>query len=108
MSSRLMMKDSAMSIPKTMKAAVVTEHKGAFSISDLPMPIPGKGQALMKIIASGVCHTDVHAVDGDWPVKSILPLIPGHEGAGVVVQVGEGVENLKVGDRVGMAWLHSA
>ena len=93
---------------KTMKAAVVTQHKAPFTILDLPIPSPGPGQALVKISASGVCHTDVHAVDGDWPVLSRLPLTPGHEGAGIVVEVGEGVHNIKVGDRVGIPWLHSA
>ena len=62
----------------------------------------------MKIIASGVCHTDLHAVDGDWPVKPSLPFIPGHEGTGIVAALGPGVTNLKEGDPVGIAWLHDA
>jgi alcohol dehydrogenase, propanol-preferring len=63
---------------------------------------------LVEIVASGVCHTDLHAAEGDWPVKPTLPFIPGHEGAGVVAALGPGVSHLKEGDRVGIAWLHSA
>lgn len=66
------------------------------------MPKPGARQALVKIVSSGVCHTDVHAVDGDWPAPTKLPLTPGHEGAGVVVAVGEEVNNVKVGRKEGM------
>ena len=77
-------------------------------IREVPVPSPGPGQALVEIIATGVCHTDLHAADGDWPVKPTPPFIPGHEGAGVVVQLGPGVTHLKEGDRVGIAWLHSA
>ena len=99
---------STPSIPSNMKAAFVENHGEQFQVKDIPTPQPGKGQVLVKIHASGVCHTDVHATDGDWPVKSRLPLIPGHEGAGVVVKLGEGVGHVAVGDRVGIAWLHSA
>ncbi|CAM6002056.1 unnamed protein product, partial [Sphagnum balticum] len=74
----------------------------------VPTPHPGEGQVLVQIYSSGVCHTDVHAIDGDWDVKPPLPLTPGHEGCGVVVAVGNNVHNLKVGDRVGIPWLHSA
>jgi propanol-preferring alcohol dehydrogenase len=63
---------------------------------------------LVKIRATGVCHTDVHASDGDWPVKPTAPFIPGHEGAGVVAALGPGVARLKEGDAVGIAWLHDA
>ena len=59
-------------------------------------------------MASGVCHTDLHAADGDWPVKPTLPFIPGHEGAGIVAALGAGVTGLKEGDPVGIAWLHDA
>ena len=62
----------------------------------------------MEINASGVCHTDLHAADGDWPIKPTLPFIPGHEGAGTVVALGPDVTHLKIGDKVGIAWLHSA
>ena len=71
-------------------------------------PDAGPGQALIEIFATGVCHTDLHAADGDWPIKPTPPFIPGHEGAGIVVALGPGVTHLKEGDRVGTAWLFSA
>src|SRR5215471_6271165 len=95
-------------IPKTMKAAVVEKFREPLKIREVPVPSPGPGQALVQIVATGVCHTDLHAADGDWPVKPIPPFIPGHEGAGVVVALGSGVSYLKEGDRIGIAWLHSA
>src|SRR5512133_3811537 len=95
-------------IPETMRAAVVEKFREPLQIREVPVPSPGRGQALVQIIATGVCHTDLHAADGDWPVKPTPPFIPGHEGAGVVVALGPGVTHLKEGDRVGIAWLHSA
>ncbi len=97
-----------MAIPRTMKAAVVKKFGEPLEVQEVPVPTPGPGQALIEIIASGVCHTDLHAADGDWPVKPTLPFIPGHEGAGIVVALGPGVTHLKDGDRVGVVWLHSA
>ena len=97
-----------MSVPKTMKAAVVEKFGDPLVLREVPVPEPGPGQALVEIIASGVCHTDLHAADGDWPVKPNLPFTPGHEGAGIAVALGSGVTHLKEGDRVGIAWLHSA
>lgn len=97
-----------MPIPKTMKAAIVEKFGEPLILREVPVPKPGPGQALVEIIASGVCHTDLHAADGDWPIKPTLPFAPGHEGAGVVVALGPGVTHLKEGDRVGIAWLHSA
>lgn len=91
-----------------MRAAVVEKFGAPLVIKNVPVPTPGKDEVLIKVHACGVCHTDLHAADGDWPVKPILPLIPGHEGVGEVVAVGSGVERLKVGDRVGVPWLHSA
>jgi len=91
-----------------MKAAVVHAFGKDLTIDDVPMPAPGPGQALVKLITSGVCHTDLHAVEGDWPVKPNPPFIPGHEGVGTVVALGEGVTNLTVGQLVGNAWLFSA
>ena len=95
-------------IPETMRAAVVETFRQPLQIREVPVPSPGPGQALIQIMATGVCHTDLHAADGDWPVKPSPPFIPGHEGAGVVVKLGPGVTHLEVGDRVGLAWLHSA
>ena len=91
-----------------MHAAVVEEFGSKLIIQDLPIPVPGPGQALVKLITSGVCHTDLHAAHGDWPVKPTPPFIPGHEGVGEVMALGEGVTNLHVGQLVGNAWLFSA
>ena len=95
-------------VPKTMKAAVVENFRQPLQVREVPVPSPGPGQVLVKIMATGVCHTDLHAADGDWPVKPKPPFIPGHEGTGIVVKVGPSVAHLKLGDRVGIAWLHSA
>jgi propanol-preferring alcohol dehydrogenase len=95
-------------MPMTMKAAVVRAFGAPLVIEELPVPTPGPGQLLIRLVASGVCHTDVHAADGDWPVKPSLPFIPGHEGVGDVVGVGRGVTGFEIGDRVGVPWLHSA
>lgn len=93
---------------QTMKAAVVHKFGTPLQIEEVPVPRPGPGEVLIKIVASGVCHTDLHAADGDWPVKPNLPFIPGHEGTGVVAALGRGVTGLKEGDPVGLAWLHDA
>ena len=66
------------------------------------------GEVLVKVMACGVCHTDLHAADGDWPVKPKPPFVPGHEAAGIVAALGTGVTELKEGDAVGVAWLHDA
>lgn len=92
----------------SMTAAVVHELGAGLTVEDVPVPQPGPGQALVKLISSGVCHTDLHAVQGDWPVKPTPPFIPGHEGVGEVVALGEGVTDLAVGQLVGNAWLWSA
>lgn len=92
----------------TMRAAVVRAFGAPLVIEDVPVPVPGPGEVLVKIVSTGVCHTDLHAADGDWPVKPTLSFIPGHEGAGVVAAVGSGVSHLKEGDPVGIAWLHDA
>ncbi len=68
------------------------------------MPTPGPGEVLVKIAATGVCHTDLHAADGDWPVRPSPPFVPGHEGTGIVAALGAGVRGLKEGDAVGVAW----
>jgi propanol-preferring alcohol dehydrogenase len=88
-----------------MKAAVIKEFNQPLQLEDVPLPEPGHGQVLVKLEASGLCHTDIHAAHGDWPLKPPLPLIPGHEGVGVVERLGAGVTNLKEGDRVAVPWL---
>ena len=91
-----------------MKAAVVRAFGKPLVIEDVPMPVPGPGEILVKVKACGVCHTDLHAASGDWPVKPVPPFIPGHEVAGVVVALGPDVTDFKPGDAVGVAWLHDA
>jgi len=93
---------------KTMKAAVVREFGKPLSIDEVPVPEPGPGEIQVAIQASGVCHTDLHAAEGDWPVKPNPPFIPGHEGVGFVSAVGSGVRSVKEGDRVGVPWLYTA
>jgi propanol-preferring alcohol dehydrogenase len=91
-----------------MKAAVVHEFGDPLSIEDVDTPEPGPDEILVDVQASGVCHTDLHAADGDWPVKPKLPLIPGHEGVGYVAGVGRNVTHVKEGDAVGVPWLYTA
>lgn len=95
-------------IPEMMRAAVVREFGKPLTIEQWPVPKPGRGEVLVKIVATGVCHTDLHAAHGDWPVQPTLPFIPGHEGVGHIVALGEGVEDLEIGDPVGIPWLHDA
>ncbi|HXC43468.1 MAG TPA: alcohol dehydrogenase catalytic domain-containing protein, partial [Candidatus Dormibacteraeota bacterium] len=91
-----------------MHAAVVEQFGKPLSLLELDVPSPGEGQILVKTEACGVCHTDLHAAHGDWPVKPTLPFIPGHEAIGLVASVGSGVTIVKEGDRVGVPWLYSA
>ena len=92
----------------TMKAAVVRAYGEPLTLDEMPIPDVPPGQVLVKVAACGVCHTDLHAADGDWPVKPPLPFIPGHEGVGHVAAVGAGVQGIREGDRVGVPWLHTA
>jgi propanol-preferring alcohol dehydrogenase len=91
-----------------MKAAVVTSFTQPLEIQDLPIPTPGSGQVLVRMETSGLCHTDIHAARGDWPVKPTPPFIPGHEGVGVITEVGAGVRPDRIGQRVAIPWLGSA
>ena len=91
-----------------MKAAVIHQFKARLEIQQRDIPRIASQEVLVKIHACGVCHTDLHACHGDWPVKPKMPLIPGHEGVGEIVEIGEQVKHLKVGDRVGIPWLYSA
>jgi len=93
---------------KTMKAAVVKAFGQPLVIEEVMVPAIAPGKILVKIEATGICHTDLHAAEGDWPVKPNPPFIPGHEGVGHVVAVGPGVTHVKEGDRVGVPWLYSA
>ena len=93
---------------RKMHAAVVVEFGKSLEFRDFDIPTPGPGQILVKTEACGVCHTDLHAANGDWPLKPKPPFIPGHEGIGLVAAVGAGVTIVKEGDRVGVPWLYSA
>jgi propanol-preferring alcohol dehydrogenase len=88
-----------------MRAAVVTDFTKPLEVQELPTPEPGPGQLLARIEASGLCHTDIHAAHGDWPVKPTPPFIPGHEGIGIVEQLGAGVAAEWLGKRVAIPWL---
>src|SRR6202789_1935912 len=93
---------------RKMHAAVVEKFGKPLVFQECDIPVPGPGQILVKTEACGVCHTDLHAARGDWPLKPALPFIPGHEGIGIVAAVGSGVTIVKEGDRVGVPWLYSA
>jgi propanol-preferring alcohol dehydrogenase len=88
-----------------MRAAVVSAFDRPLTIEDRPTPEPREGEVLVRIETSGLCHTDIHAAHGDWPVKPGLPFVPGHEGVGIVERVGAGVTHPVVGDRVAIPWL---
>ena len=88
-----------------MKAAVVRKFGEPLVLEDRPIPVPGRGQVTVRMEASGLCHTDIHAANGDWPVKPTPPFVPGHEGVGLVHAVGDGVTGLALGQRVAVPWL---
>src|ERR1043166_6322816 len=92
-----------------MKAAVLHELKKPMAVEEVERPIPGEGEVLIKVEACGVCHSDLHIIEGDWKQFggiTKIPLIPGHEIAGRVVETGSAVRDLKPGDRVGVPWIH--
>ena len=88
-----------------MKAAVVSSFTSPLEILQRDIPAPDPGQVLVRLETCGLCHTDIHAAHGDWPVKPGLPFVPGHEGVGIVERVGAGVEIRSVGDGVAIPWL---
>jgi propanol-preferring alcohol dehydrogenase len=94
--------------PTKMRAAVLRKVKTRLKIERLPIPEPGPGEILIKVAACGVCHSDLHAIDGDWASPPVLPLIPGHEVTGHVTQLGAGVTGFRKGDPVGVPWMWSA
>jgi propanol-preferring alcohol dehydrogenase len=89
----------------TMAAAVVRDFAAPLAVESVPVPVAGPGEIVVRVEASGLCHTDIHAAHGDWPVKPKPPFTPGHEGVGIVTEVGPGVTEVAVGDRVAMPWL---
>jgi propanol-preferring alcohol dehydrogenase len=88
-----------------MKAAVVRSFGQPLVIEERPDPEPGPGQVRIRLEASGLCHTDIHAAHGDWPIRPTPPFVPGHEGVGLVEALGAGVTHLAVGQRVAVPWL---
>ena len=99
---------STLDHPDQFHAAVVEEFNKDLNLKDIDLPEPGPNEALVKVLTSGVCHTDLHAAQGDWPIKPGLPFVPGHEGVGEVVKLGPGEHTVKIGDLVGNVWLWSA
>jgi alcohol dehydrogenase, propanol-preferring len=92
-----------------MKAAVLHELKKPLVIEEVERPRPGENEVLIKIEACGVCHSDLHVIEGDWKQFAGIakpPLIVGHEVAGTVVEAGPGVRELRVGDRAGVPWIY--
>jgi alcohol dehydrogenase, propanol-preferring len=87
------------------RAAVVHDFQSPLTVEPVEKPKLGSGEVLVQVEASGLCHTDIHAAHGDWPVKPSPPFIPGHEGVGILAEVGPGVSEVAVGDRVAMPWL---
>jgi D-arabinose 1-dehydrogenase-like Zn-dependent alcohol dehydrogenase len=88
-----------------MRAAVVQRFGQPLVLESRPIPVPGPGQVAVQMIASGLCHTDIHAAHGDWPVKPTPPFVPGHEGIGTIYAIGRGVTSARVGDMVATPWL---
>jgi propanol-preferring alcohol dehydrogenase len=88
-----------------MRAVVVNSFDEPLTIDEKPIPVPGAGEIVVKIETCGLCHTDIHAAHGDWPVKPNPPFTPGHEGVGIVTTLGAGVTEVAVGDRVALPWL---
>jgi propanol-preferring alcohol dehydrogenase len=92
-------------VAKSMCAAVVHDFEHPLELEEVAMPIAGPDEVVVRVEASGLCHTDIHAAHGDWPVKPTPPFTPGHEGVGIVEQVGPGVTEVALGDRVAVPWL---
>ncbi|KAI9694061.1 MAG: alcohol dehydrogenase [Bathelium mastoideum] len=93
-------------IPKEQWAQVIEKTGGPVEYKKIPVQEPGPDEVLVNIKYSGVCHTDLHAVNGDWPLPTKLPLVGGHEGAGVVVAKGNLVEDIEIGDHAGVKWIN--
>jgi len=97
-----------MSVPTEQWAQVIEKTGGPVEYKKIPVAKPAADEVLVNIKFSGVCHTDLHAVNGDWPLPTKLPLVGGHEGAGVVVARGELVDDVQVGDHVGVKWINGS
>src|SRR5213080_4618665 len=93
-------------VPEMQWAQVCERVGGPLEYKQIPVAKPSPDEILVNIKYSGVCHTDLHAMMGDWPLPLKMPLVGGHEGAGVVVAKGQLVDNIEIGDRVGVKWLN--
>merc|ERR1712137_320154 len=91
---------SSPQIPEKQWAQVIEKTGGPLEYKQIPVQKPGPDEVLVNVKYTGVCHTDLHALNGDWPLPTKLPLVGGHEGAGVVVARGQLVEEVNVGDHV--------
>jgi propanol-preferring alcohol dehydrogenase len=89
----------------TYEAAVVHGFGEPLTVEQVPQLALDAGQVRVRVEACGLCHTDIHAAHGDWPVKPAPPFVPGHEGVGIVSELGPGVSELVLGDRIAMPWL---
>jgi len=98
----------APSIPEKQMAQVIEKTGGPVQYKEIPVQKPGPDEVLVNIKYSGVCHTDLHAVNGDWPLPTKLPLVGGHEGAGVVVAKGDLVQDIQIGDYAGVKWINGS
>jgi alcohol dehydrogenase, propanol-preferring len=94
-----------LAVPAAYRAAVVHEFGKPLVVEDVPTRPLGADQIRVKVETCGLCHTDIHAAHGDWPVKPSPPFIPGHEAVGAVVELGRGVTEVSLGERVAMPWL---
>ena len=84
------------------RAAILWEQGKPLSVEDAELDAPGPGEVLVEVRAAGVCHSDLHPARGDWPIRT--PLVLGHEGAGIVREIGAGVSGLSIGDHVVLCW----
>lgn len=97
-----------MTLPETQWAQVVEKKGGPPIYKQIPVTKPGPDEVLVKIKYSGVCHTDLHAMKGDWPLPLKMPLVGGHEGAGIVVAKGDMASGIEIGDHAGIKWLNGS
>jgi len=93
-------------IPQKQWAQVIEKTGGPAIYKEIAVPVPGPDEVLVNIKFTGVCHTDLHAMKGDWPLATKMPLVGGHEGAGIVVARGELVKDIEIGDHAGVKWIN--
>lgn len=99
---------SATTLPELQWAQVLEEAGGELKLKKIPVPKPGPDEILINVKYTGVCHTDLHALQGDWPLPRKLPLVGGHEGVGPVVARGQLVHEMEIGDLAGIKWLNGS